>query len=340
MLPLTPDQLRHLRERIAARGLDPIADRVEAAAQGAITLVTAEPEDYARVGNTRIGGVPDLPPDLPWPTVGGRFLVFLAQINLAELPPVEGNPLPPHGMLSFFLGEEEEITDVKHRVLFWQGDPSRLRRAEAPDPALSACERSAYEGFRVALHRTISLPDWASEDYRRMIQGVDDEEIDDFVDAFDDMHHNIRVERELIDPTQGRPVSPHQVLGYPLLIEHDPARFAYLRSVGRSTVLFMTSGSLDWSLQLAETGLRDALAAQDPKDADRWRKHLEDLHWFRDNHPRIPEGMSNWRLLFELNSDDNPGMCWWDAGRLHFLIHRDDLRAARFDRTYCGIVTA
>ncbi|MFZ6183501.1 DUF1963 domain-containing protein [Nannocystis pusilla] len=54
-------------------------------------------------GQTRLGGAPDLPRDLPWPEVDGVLLTFVAQFDLAEL---AGRPaareLPAHGLLSFF----------------------------------------------------------------------------------------------------------------------------------------------------------------------------------------------------------------------------------------------
>ena len=67
-------------------------------------------------GRTRLGGVPDAPDGFQWPTrlrTGVRYgdrieagapLSFVAQINLAELPPVDGAEpqLPTRGMLWFF----------------------------------------------------------------------------------------------------------------------------------------------------------------------------------------------------------------------------------------------
>nr|WP_276603444.1 DUF1963 domain-containing protein [Nannocystis pusilla] len=54
-------------------------------------------------GQTRLGGAPDLPRDLPWPEVDGVLLTFVAQFDLAGL---AGHPaareLPAHGLLSFF----------------------------------------------------------------------------------------------------------------------------------------------------------------------------------------------------------------------------------------------
>jgi hypothetical protein len=67
-------------------------------------------------GRTRLGGVPDVPEGFRWPTrrrtrvrygdriEAGAPLSFVAQINLAELPPVDGaeTQLPTRGMLWFF----------------------------------------------------------------------------------------------------------------------------------------------------------------------------------------------------------------------------------------------
>ena len=37
-------------------------------------------------------------------------------------------------------------------------------------------------------------------------------------------------------------------------------------------------------------------------------------------------------LLAQIDSDARTGMGWGDAGRLYWLIRRDDLAAGRFDR--------
>jgi len=42
----------------------------------------------------------------------------------------------------------------------------------------------------------------------------------------------------------------------------------------------------------------------------------------------------DWRLLFQVESDGNAKMMWGDAGRLYFWIRDEDLRAARFERTW------
>lgn len=41
---------------------------------------------------------------------------------------------------------------------------------------------------------------------------------------------------------------------------------------------------------------------------------------------------AEWKLLFQLDSDDEAGMMWGDVGMLYFLVRESDLRDWRFDR--------
>ncbi|MGG4049493.1 GNAT family N-acetyltransferase [Paenibacillus favisporus] len=45
-------------------------------------------------------------------------------------------------------------------------------------------------------------------------------------------------------------------------------------------------------------------------------------------------------LLLALDSDDDVGFCWWDAGELQFFIRKEDLLAGNFDRTYCSLYSS
>ncbi|WP_146175308.1 DUF1963 domain-containing protein [Paraconexibacter algicola] len=62
---------------------------------------------------SRLGGPALLPPGTDWPrTSGGRALTFLAAVDLAELPAVEGgSPLPDAGVLLFFAVLDPDFAD-------------------------------------------------------------------------------------------------------------------------------------------------------------------------------------------------------------------------------------
>lgn len=80
-------------------------------------------EGATKVGESKIGGLPDLPDSLAWPN-NGVVCEFLCQINLSEVPSssVKDN-LPAEGILYFFL---EEYADSAI-VLFHAGPVSEVK---------------------------------------------------------------------------------------------------------------------------------------------------------------------------------------------------------------------
>jgi uncharacterized protein YwqG len=63
-----------------------------------------------KIGSCRIGGCPDLPKDMDWPTHDEKSLSFIAQINLFELSRYASKfGLPEDGMLYFFYDREELV---------------------------------------------------------------------------------------------------------------------------------------------------------------------------------------------------------------------------------------
>jgi uncharacterized protein YwqG len=102
------------------------------------------------VGVSKMGGLPDLPPNSEFPIYKGRPLTFIAQYNLAELAAVPFETgLPAQGMLYFFYdADKQEVwgeSDQKEgwRVIYFAGDTSKLRPASSPAPdyfMLSQCK--------------------------------------------------------------------------------------------------------------------------------------------------------------------------------------------------------
>jgi hypothetical protein len=56
---------------------------------------------------------------------------------------------------------------------------------------------------------------------------------------------------------------------------------------------------------------------------------------YRD--PRRVEEAARWVLFAQLDSDDEAGMTWGDAGMLYWMIRAEDLDAGRFDRVRCTL---
>lgn len=57
-------------------------------------------------------------------------------------------------------------------------------------------------------------------------------------------------------------------------------------------------------------------------------------HFDSERAAQVEGGAAEWRLLLQLDSDDNADMMWGDAGMLYFMIREPDLRERRFDRVW------
>jgi hypothetical protein len=102
----------------------------------------------APIGTSRLGGDPDLPPELEWPRWRGVPIPFVAQIDLAELPSIAGRELlPPSGRLWFFhamdCDDDDPIPSTNTGdwagcapVLYSEAAGALLRRTSRPSAGL------------------------------------------------------------------------------------------------------------------------------------------------------------------------------------------------------------
>ncbi|KRA21075.1 hypothetical protein ASD69_07260 [Lysobacter sp. Root604] len=96
--------------------------------------------DALPLGVSRVGGQPDLPPQVAWPRRDGRPLAFIVQIDLAQAQPYDRDGrLPERGWLYLFYDAQEQPWgfDLKDadgkRLLFHEGDASELATCRFPD---------------------------------------------------------------------------------------------------------------------------------------------------------------------------------------------------------------
>ena len=99
------------------------------AAEKPTAEITLEPCGNLTLSQSKIGGLPYLPPDAEYPRNSyGQPLTLLAQINFAEMPPLPD--FPTSGILQWFIDLHGFFVDEALRYLGDMLDERRNRRAE------------------------------------------------------------------------------------------------------------------------------------------------------------------------------------------------------------------
>jgi uncharacterized protein YwqG len=125
--------------------------------------LNATHEEALAIGASKVGGQPDLPPEIRWPEWNGVPLAFVAQIHLPDIASYDREGALPHaGMLYFFYEAEEQPWGYDPadqggcRVLYDDSDLARLQRTLAP-ATLPA--RSRFTPAAVEFSLELTLPD-------------------------------------------------------------------------------------------------------------------------------------------------------------------------------------
>lgn len=147
-------------------------------ARPAVELIPGGPLGEAAAGS-RFGGLPALPPSVPWPRRDGSSLAFIAQIDLAAQPALAvAQGFPGDGLLLFFYDAEQGT---------WGFDPKdagSFAVFHVPVPTTAAIhpwpgdlpEHARYKAVKLVQQPTVSLPPWESV----LVDGLDlDEEQQD-----------------------------------------------------------------------------------------------------------------------------------------------------------------
>lgn len=126
-----------LKKQIAEHGLEQFAQSMVAQAKPAIAFVSSTKSASAlALAQSKIGGRPDVPANFVWPTKEAKLLSFVAQINLGQLPRIEGINLPNSGLLSFFYNNEVWGFDPKDKggfqVCYFENELSELKECQPP----------------------------------------------------------------------------------------------------------------------------------------------------------------------------------------------------------------
>lgn len=230
-----------------AAGLSRVSKDLDVLSRASIRLfTTAVDESSLHVGVSKVGGMPDLPPEVSWPEWKNLPQSFVAQLRLDELHRYDVDGLlPSQGMLWFFYDAQQQTFGEKPadrggwKVFFWDGDLSKLHHTPYPtklpdESRFHACSlRFAGE---IALSQQPKLEianfDWTDEEQKRY---------EDLLSTF---------------PTSDDHAAIHdRVLGYPDTLQDDMRLQCQLVSQGITDeddprVAELSKGTMDWCLLL------------------------------------------------------------------------------------------
>lgn len=264
----------------ASEAFKRLPDRVKRCVLPSLRLQTTVTSiDKIGLGQSRIGGQPDLPPEFRWPRFDGLALSFIAQLDLHELatqPDVL--PLPKEGYLVFFYDSEQRTWGHEPKdfgsalVAYFPGPASALVRTELP---ADVSESGQFQCCTLAYRSDQNLP----------------------------VHYDPELSEE----------------AWTLLSSYEDARLdesdtPWHRLGGHADCL---QTAMEFDCQLITNDLfGDETGYEDP------RSEL------------LAQGAKDWRLLLQIDTDDDAGFMWGDCGRIYYWIRDDDLRAGDFDRSW------
>jgi uncharacterized protein YwqG len=157
-----------LRQLIHDAGLSDRENDILSFVKPAIRLHTARADESTLpIGASKIGGLPDLPPDIAWPEWYGHALDFIAQINFADVIDDTGQ-LPAKGLLYLFYNLFPDwvstFTDEAYKVVYSDARLDGLQRTIAPTQ-----EISTYPTCKVTFHKITTLPEYESYEVGKIL---------------------------------------------------------------------------------------------------------------------------------------------------------------------------
>ncbi len=278
MKPTLPNDVRSICEELIAEwGFQEFANPIlQATAPRILCLSHDDSRASGETGNTKIGGFPDLPVDLAWPTSRGGHLPFISQVNFSQLPTIPGSELPVSGRLYFFYLCAERLEESNVSVV-WVPDPNvQLQRRVIPNKEILPDWRNTRvydEEFHSRFYVAPSFSSVVAEEFAKA-QGIlqPDETIEDIRGGFPDLycdHVESRLDCDNEDFVRGGRVD---LLGYPdspeiSLFDCDPIENGYrfrnetwqnlLHVYSMNNMMWSDVGSLCFLIRLDDLKRRD-----------------------------------------------------------------------------------
>lgn len=320
---LSPSLLAELNAAISKHQLESVADLICSHAVECYALVTSGDDDYSSVGNTRFGGDPDLPKDWQWPAHQHyselRYSNFIAQINFAELPHLsQPTGLPDCGILYLFVREMEgAASPVLLDTCFYAGDAAQLARRVSPD------EESLADEYLIELvpQRIKAMPAISLASYQKPLR----EQIDTKTTTINDADGNLR--RIYLEADLRRENQIGQLLGFANAGDEreNLYREVVLARLNRSELIYN-----DYWDSMDDYEAYIEQWRNDPFMVKNYERMRDGVSWLMAHREFIADAVSQWRLLFQLESNHSMNLNINDADPLYVFVRNEDLMLRNF----------
>lgn len=255
-----------------SQGLPAVATLVDHLVRPSVRLIpNRSPNTVPPPQASKLGGVPDVPPDFVWPVSDGVPMSFVAQINLQDIAAFDSAvALPKQGMLALFYdasGETygDQLSDRDGWQVAFFTDPTYLVSASPPTASqFRVASFTCNEELTIVLDPSLDLPAPLTPEQQQQYDTV----------------------VQSVSATFYQEPQRHRMLGYPDAIQDDM----------RLQCALLTHGQ-------------------------------------RENPtPAIVRDAQTWRLLLQIDTDEELGMRWGSSGMLYYWIPEQDMAAAVFNR--------
>ncbi len=259
----TPDDsplLKPIEEIIQKNKLNNIQTDLLALGKKTVGFTLAGEEDYQKIGNSRFGGMPDLPLSLVYPTFKyektNYKYEFIAQVNCQEIAHLQ-DYMPRTGMLYFFLsslhffGFEDKFKLVQ--VLYFAGEKETLISGKnlqfSNEDYYEMTGDGCYAGLKVTEKEMVTFPYFYSFQSNLHILKGRSEELEKALNANNKLRNNI--ENKFNDQVEMLNKADFEINGYVFTQHESPELQAALSKKGEPqdwiTLLKVTSqGDFQW----------------------------------------------------------------------------------------------
>lgn len=269
-------------------------------------------EDYSEIGNTRIGGNPDLPKHMDYPSNEAGYYNLLIQLNFNELDEII-EPLPSSGILYLFIGEYDPD---EYFIYYYDGDQKELELKHPPKGKENLHEYldEPFKGVKVQYHLSYFYDYFFLEELKKFNPK-----------AYEEFQQVVGFESEqILGYSPNGCLSAYRVLnGFPKL-EH---------TVLSDSLGFGEKYNKQFEILISRAEKR--FQNGDEEIAE----YIRQLKSYDENKESHFESVRNGNtlLLLSIPTIEKCGMIWGDYHTLYLHMRREDIKNRNFSKFHVSI---